>query len=258
MNIKSWPRKVQPFETAKTFALSGDCLFSPVSTAISWFFLLWVFGITLCLPKIVLAEGVDDVYELIDSARLPDTLVQINSLLDKSPDDPDLLFIRALIAEKNSGSEKAIQYYQGLIQSHPDLLEPYNNLAIHYANAGDYKQAIKTLEQAMQANPTVAIAYRNLSAIYTQLASAAYHEALDSTTSPEPLQLLPLNRLDSMRFLPTGEQSLNDKAELVPVTKPDTDKAIQELAPVTSIELEPAVEPPVLNSAATPSQTDPE
>jgi hypothetical protein len=256
----------QQLEAVKSPATSGAPLFHHASTAIKWILLLWILGISTGLPKIVLAaeaDEVDEVYKLIESGRLSEANIRIISLLDNSPDDAMLLFARAVIAEKNGSSENARKFYQDLTQSHPGLLEPYNNLAIHYANAGNLKQAAKTLEQAMQANPAVAIAYRNLSAIYAQLASAAYREALDSTATPEPLQLHSLDKLDAMQSPPAGKPPannlvINDAAESLPATGPQMDETTPTLTPVTSIEIEPAVEPPVFNSTATPSQSDPE
>ncbi len=158
------------------------------------------------LPQLARAEGISEVYELIESGNFADARSQINTLINKSPNDPELLFARAVIEEKNGASKKAIKYYRELTKSHPDLLEPYNNLAIYHAETGNYQEAIKTLEQAMQANPAVATAYRNLTAIYAQMASAAYRKALNSTVSPEPLRLSSLDKIESLQFLPIQER----------------------------------------------------
>ena len=159
---------------------------------ISRAFLCALFLVTLSVN----ADQTEKIYALIDQDKLSDAMQQTKSLLKETPDDPSLLFAQAIIAEKSGSTEEAIRIYQGLTLSHPELLEPFNNLAIHYARAGDYKSAISTLELAMQVHPSVATAYRNLTAIYEQLASAAYRKALDSNAPIQPLELAALDKID--------------------------------------------------------------
>jgi len=70
-----------------------------------------------------------------------------------------------------------------LTQDHPELAEPYNNLAVLYAARGDYEQARAALEMAIRANPDYAIAYENLGDVHTQLAIRAYEKATKLETS---------------------------------------------------------------------------
>ncbi|MGI9317670.1 MAG: L,D-transpeptidase Cds6 family protein [bacterium] len=156
------------------------------------------------------ADDTEEIYALIEQNQLSDAMRQTKTLLDKAPGDPTLLFAQAVIAEKNGNPEDAVRIYQGLTLSHPELLEPFNNLAIHYARAGDYKAAISTLELAMQSHPAVATAYQNLTAIYAQLASAAYRKALDSDTPLEPLELASLEKID-----PNALGAVRDQPRLV-------------------------------------------
>ena len=156
------------------------------------------------------ADPTEKIYALIDQDKLSDAMQQTRSLLEESPDNPSLLFAQAIIAEKRGSTEEAIRIYQGLTLSHPELLEPFNNLAIHYARAGDYKSAISTLELAMQVHPSVATAYRNLTAIYEQLASAAYRKALDSNAPIQPLELAALDKID-----PNTPGAITDQPRLV-------------------------------------------
>lgn len=157
-----------------------------------------VVSVFMVLPLAGFADETDEIYALIEQDRLSDALKQTETLLRDAPEDPALLFAQAVIAEKNGSNREAIEIYKGLTLSNPELLEPFNNLAIHYARTGDYKAAITTLEQAMQSNPSIATAYRNLTAIYAQLASVAYRKALNSDTPLEPLELASLEKLDSL------------------------------------------------------------
>ncbi|MEJ2177499.1 MAG: hypothetical protein P8Y12_06015 [Gammaproteobacteria bacterium] len=160
----------------------------------------------LTIAAIGNADQTDEIYALIEQDKLSDAMQQTKSMLAESPGDPSLLFAQAIIAEKNGSPKDAIRIYQGLTLSHPELLEPFNNLAIHYARAGDYKAAISTLELAMQVHPSVATAYRNLTAIYEQLASAAYRKALNSDAPLVPLELASLEKIDTSTPGDTKEQ----------------------------------------------------
>jgi tetratricopeptide (TPR) repeat protein len=58
------------------------------------------------------------------------------------------------------------------------LPEPYNNLAVLYADAGQYDKAKKALETAIKTHPSYATAHENLGDIYARMASEAYDKAL--------------------------------------------------------------------------------
>ncbi len=137
-----------------------------------------------------------ELHALVEKGQLDAASERLTRLLAQSPDDPDLLFTRAVIAERSGEGERAVAIYASLIRNHPGRLAPYNNLAIHHARKGDYQAAVAVLEKAMEADPAVATAYANLSAIYAQLASAAYRKALNSSTPLAPLELTALDRLE--------------------------------------------------------------
>ena len=151
--------------------------------------------IALSWPVLSVAQSTKDIYHLIDKGELESAMKQTSSLLKTSPDDPELLFARALITDKSGRKDQAVKLYRQLLKRHPGMLEAYNNLAIHHAANGDYKEAIDTLELALEADPAVATAYRNLTAIYAQLASAAYRKALDSSVPLEPLRLASIDQV---------------------------------------------------------------
>jgi hypothetical protein len=57
---------------------------------------------------------------------------------------------------------EAIGVFQKLIDSHPELPGPYNNLAVLYGNQGEYEKARQALELAIRTNPAYATAFQNL------------------------------------------------------------------------------------------------
>jgi tetratricopeptide (TPR) repeat protein len=65
-----------------------------------------------------------------------------------------------------------------LTKSHPALPEPYNNLAVLYAQNGDFDLAKIALEKSIKTHPSYATAHINLGDLYTRMASESYNQAL--------------------------------------------------------------------------------
>jgi len=62
-------------------------------------------------------------------------------------------------------------------KAHPQLPEPYNNLAVLYARQQKFDKAINALKQAIQTHPSYATAHENLGDLYARMASMAYGKA---------------------------------------------------------------------------------
>ena len=67
--------------------------------------------------------------------------------------------------------------FRALIEDYPELPEPYNNLAVLYAQRGEYESARVALETAVKAAPDWWVAHENLGDIYARLAAAEYDRA---------------------------------------------------------------------------------
>ncbi len=135
------------------------------------------------------AQNTDTIFELIASGELEKAQKAVDSVKSANAQSAEMLFANALIADKLNQSKKAIGLYLELIKTHPEMMAPYNNLAIHYAKKGDYESATKTLERALSANDTVGTTFGNLQAIYARRASIAYRKALNSDAPLKPLNL---------------------------------------------------------------------
>ncbi len=169
--------------------------------------------LAICPPVLSTARGSDTaaLKELLDDGRLDQAEERVDALLAEAPGDPSLLFTRALIAERRGEHGKAAEIYGMLIRDHPTLLAPYNNLAVHHAREGDYEAAARILEEALGSNPEVATAYDNLTAVYGQLAGAAYRKALNATTPLPPPELATLDRIDSLPGIPGDRKPAPDE-----------------------------------------------
>jgi len=73
--------------------------------------------------------------------------------------------------------EAAIEVFKALARDHPELPEPYNNLAVLYAARGDYEQARDALLSAINTHSSYATAHENLGDIYAKMAGQAYSRA---------------------------------------------------------------------------------
>jgi Flp pilus assembly protein TadD len=74
-----------------------------------------------------------------------------------------------------------------MIESFPDLPEPYNNLAVLQAAAGQLDRARALLEIALRMDPSYRTAHENLGDVFVRLAQRAY-EAASGPRSEAALQ----------------------------------------------------------------------
>jgi hypothetical protein len=101
----------------------------------------------------------------------------------------DAEFAKGVSLAQEGKQAEAIAVFSSLIQSNPELPEPYNNLAVIYAEQGQYEKARMALEMAIKTHPSYTIAHQNLGNIYAKMASDAYDKALQvdrSNNHPSP------------------------------------------------------------------------
>jgi tetratricopeptide (TPR) repeat protein len=111
-------------------------------------------------------------------------LVEIDLLLESDSNNHNLLFLRAVTLTKLEQTDLAIKTYISLIEKFPKLPEPYNNLAVLYAEQNRLLEAKQILEKALKTNNSYSIAHINLGDVYTRMASDAYRKAFELDESP--------------------------------------------------------------------------
>ena len=111
-------------------------------------------------------------------------LVEIDLLLESDSNSHNLLFLRAVTLTKLEQTDLAIKTYISLIEKFPKLPEPYNNLAVLYAEQNKLLEAKQILEKALKTNNSYSIAHINLGDVYTRMASDAYRKAFELDESP--------------------------------------------------------------------------
>jgi tetratricopeptide (TPR) repeat protein len=124
-----------------------------------------------------------------------------------------------------------------LTEDYPELPEPYNNLAVIYAQQKQFDKARQALEMAIRTHPSYATAHENLGDIYARLASQSYDKALqiDSSNSSAQKKLALISDLMSTSGRP-GK----------------TSKPIGEARPAEPVKAAEAPKPAAAAPAATP------
>lgn len=140
------------------------------------------------------ADELGDVQRLYYSGQAEAAMQRADRFLITTPNDPQMRFTKGVMLADAKRDAEAIMIFQKLNEDHPDLAEPYNNLAALYAAGGDYAKARATLEQALRTNPSYATAHENLGDVYAALAAQSYARALKldpaNVTVPPKLALV--------------------------------------------------------------------
>lgn len=140
---------------------------------------LFMLAIVLGMASPVKAEGeLDEIYRLADEKKLDQAMRKLEEFLKIHPRDAQARFLQGLIFTGKSRNDDAIRVFQELGAEFPDLPEPFNNLAVLYAERGEYEKARQALVSAIRILPNYATAHENLGDIYAKLASQSYAHAL--------------------------------------------------------------------------------
>ena len=124
------------------------------------------------------ADEVSEVMRLHAAGQTAAALERTERHLAQSPRDAAMRFQRAVLLADSGRTGRAIEAFTALTQDHPDLPEPYNNLAALHASQGDFDRARSALELALRSQPGYAPAHENLADVYVALARRAYARTL--------------------------------------------------------------------------------
>lgn len=119
-----------------------------------------------------------DIAELLKSNQSQQALKLLDQRLAATPKDPQLRFLQGVALAMGNKNKEAIDTFSRLTEEYPELPEPYNNLAVLYANQNQLDKSRQALEQAIRTSPSYSTAHENLGDIYAKLASQAYSKAL--------------------------------------------------------------------------------
>lgn len=176
-----------------------------------------LFGLALGCSLPALADNLPEVQRLLKQGQYPQALEKVEAHLAGKPKDAQGRFLKGLILTEMGKPADAIAVFTKLTEDYPELPEPYNNLAVLYAQQKQYDKARTALEMAIRTHPSYAIAYENLGDIYAKLASQAYDKALQIDSSNSTAQ----NKMALIRDLISTSARPNVKPQAVaPATAP--------------------------------------
>src|SRR3569832_2269358 len=146
------------------------------------------FAVLCAFPPCALADDYSDVNRLAQAKQYGEALAKADQYLAAKPRDPQMRFLRGVVLAETGKRTQAIDAYTQLTQEYPELPEPYNNLAVLYAQQNEYDKAREALQGAVRANPDYATAHENLGDVYAKLAGQSYAKAQQidpaNTTAP--------------------------------------------------------------------------
>jgi tetratricopeptide (TPR) repeat protein len=134
------------------------------------------------------ADEYSDVSQLMRAGKMAEAQARVDRYLAAKPRDPQMRFIKGVIQRDSGRLADAIITFTQLTEDHPELPEPYNNMAVIYASLGQNEKARAALEMAIRTNPSYATAHENLGDVYAKLASQAYNKALQIDSANTAVQ----------------------------------------------------------------------
>ena len=118
-----------------------------------------------------------DVQRLAESGQTAQALQRADAHLAEHPRDAQMRFVKAGVLSAGGDARQAEELLRQLTIDHPELPEPWNNLAVLHARRGELDKAEEALQAALRINPAYATALENLGDVRVRQAAAAYQRA---------------------------------------------------------------------------------
>ena len=131
---------------------------------------------TLLSPAASSGEALDRAISLASEQRYRQARAVLDPVLERDAGHPLARLLDGVLRAHEGRIGEAIEIFERLRRDHPDLSEPWNNLAVLYAAEGRFDEARETLLTALERRPS-AIGYANLGDIHSTLARHAYARA---------------------------------------------------------------------------------
>lgn len=123
------------------------------------------------------ADELGEIAREVRNGQQAAALERVNAYLKANPADAQAMFLKGVTLSELNKREEAVHTFTQIIEKYPSLPEPYNNLAVLYAEQGQYDKARRVLEAALKTHPSYATAHANLANVYAYMASEAYDKA---------------------------------------------------------------------------------
>lgn len=198
-----------------------------------------------CLVFSILATSVgatqlDIVKQLLRERQYSEALTHAQALYQTTPQEPNVRFAYALSLIHNDSHGKAMEVLKGLTAEYPKLPEPYNNLAVIYAQNGLYEEAQKNIDLALKVSPGYKLALENQQ-ILNDLRAATKKETSSTLREPEAV---------------VRKDELVVKKEEQANVMPEAPSIVQGKALASTVQ--PAAAPVVVEKKSTAKSVDPD
>ena len=147
----------------------------------------------------VYAQGLREARELMDRKQYAEAIARLDTLSNARPREPQARFMKGIVLSDQGKVDDAIAVFRGVLAEFPELPEPRNNLAVLYAQKGEYSLARDELERAVQTAPDYAVAHENLGDVYARMAAVEYEktQTLDKRNRTAGIKLKQLREVPS-------------------------------------------------------------
>ena len=115
-------------------------------------------------------------------------------------DEAALRFLRGVALMDLQRNTEALAWFERMTQDHPELPDPFNNIALLQVRAGRLEPARQALETALRNDPSYRLARANLGLVYLMLAV----QALEQVVASGPVDPQLVRRLEGARSLLAG------------------------------------------------------
>ena len=223
---------------------------TPLLTRVSAFLSSIVLGLVVTCAN---AQGnppqdnpaVTEIQRLMKQGQMSQAMEKAEQLISARPRDAQGRFLKGLILTETGRQADAIAVFTKLTEDFPELPEPYNNLAVLYAQQKQYDKARSALEMAIRTHPSYSIAHENLGDVYAKLASQAYDKALQLDSANKATQ----SKLAMIKDLTASKPVAGKPVAVTPSPAPEK-PAATETPRAVPVAPPPAVKPAEIKEVA--------
>ena len=147
-----------------------------------------------------LADEAAEVRALVTRGELEAALQRAERAAAAQPRDAQLQFLHGVVLMDLQRDGPALEVFTRMSQDYPELPDPFNNIALLHARAGEFELARQALESALRNDPGHRLARANLGRVHLLLAIQAW----DQLAAQGPLDVALQRQLDSARALAFG------------------------------------------------------
>ena len=137
------------------------------------------------------------VIDMDSESGMQAALEKLDQRIEHNPEITELVFERACLLTELGQPDAAVEQFESLTQGTSPIPEAHNNLAVLYAQRGEYTRARDELQRALELRDDYAQARENLGNILLQLALEQFDRAMSDPADAEACQIkrLTISRL---------------------------------------------------------------